>query len=415
MSDKAAKLISLSGDTLEDITAAFDSAVASSRSAQAATLKPEQYRFAALATSPEELQEAWNAWRKNPVQIEKQPRQLVYVYSGQGSQYPQMGKILFQTSSQFHQDVTELLSMSPNGGGDGRSLFDILMSEGQTINEINYTSPILFAFEVALTRMWQRWGVTPDAVVGHSFGEFPAALCAGAIAPRDGMALVSERGRLMNEYRLNAGTESLYCVLKADIGDVVELLEAYGGRVAVAGVNAPEIATISGSKDDIESVVATLEQRGVKSKVLPVLVPAHSHLLSGTAERFSEICRNFAFRQPEIDWYSTLTGNNLRGAPPVDGEYWRRHMVEPVRFWASMVQATDRGPSIFLEIGPGETLTSMAAAAVERDQHKWFTSLSAKGGGINHLMNSAINLWMAGVNVDLDLAMSELSGPTAPG
>ena len=79
-----------------------------------------------------------------------------------------------------------------------------------------------------------------------------------------------------------------------------------------------------------------------------------------------------------------------------------------------MVQATDQGSSIFLEIGPGMTLTGMAAAAVERDQHKWFTSLSAKGGGIDHLLNSAIELWKAGIDVDLDMAISELSGHNVP-
>lgn len=416
MSDAPARLMSLSGDTMPDMERAFETALATGKCMPSEAHKAGQYRFAALGTSRESMQEAWASWQESPVQLEPEQRQLVYVYSGQGSQYPQMGKVLFETSRKFHGDVTDLLAQSPvRCDASGRTLFEILISGAPEINEINYTSPILFAFEVALTRMWERWGVKPDAVVGHSFGEFPAALCAGVIDPRDGMLLVSERGRLMNEYRLNAGTESLYCVLKADLGDIVELLDSYNGRVAVAGVNAPEIITISGPKDDIESAVAKLELRGVKSKVLPVLVPAHSHLLSGTAQRFSELCRSFTFQQPEIDWYSTLTGSNLRTAAPVDGEYWRRHMVEPVRFWASMVQATDRGPSIFLEIGPGETMTSMAAAAVERKQHKWFTSLTAKGGGIEHLLTSAINLWLAGVDVDLDMAMSELSAHPAQG
>lgn len=415
MNDDPKQLICITGDTVQAVSSRFEAALTSGKCHRPERHKPGQYRFAALGDTAVSVQHAWNSWCANPVQLEARRRQLVFVYSGQGSQYPQMGRVLFQTSRQFHDDVTELLSLSHNGGISAENtLFEILMSENQTINEINYTSPILFAFEVALTRMWERWGVKPDAVVGHSFGEFPAALCAGVFTPRDGMYLVSERGRLMNEYRLNAGTESLYCVLKADIGDIVELLDSYDGRVAVAGVNAPEIATISGSKDDIESVVSKFEQRGVKSKVLPVLVPAHSKLLSGTAEQFAEICRNFTFHEPTIDWYSTLTGSNLRGAVPVDGEYWRRHMVEPVRFWASMVQATEHGPSIFLEIGPGETLTSMAAAAVERDQHKWFTSLSAKGGGINHVLKSAIELWKAGVDVDLDMAISELSGSNEP-
>lgn len=347
-------------------------------------------------------------------EVKARRRPVVFVYSGQGSQYPQMGKALFETSLRFQADVMDILSLSPHGGAAAaRKLYDILRSDATAINEVNYTSPILFAFEVALTRLWRRWGVVPDAVIGHSFGEFPAALAAEVFDLREGMYLVTERGRLMNEYRLGARTESRYCVLKADIGDLVELLAGYGGRVAVAGVNAPEIATISGSVDDIDAVMAELAQRGIKARVLPVLVPMHSKLLSETAAQFAALCDGVTFRSPGIDWYSTLTGANLRQAPPVDGEYWRRQMVEPVRFWATMVQATAHGPSTFLEIGPGETLTSMAAAAVEREDHHWITSLSAKGGGVDHLLNAALSLRQAGVLVDLDRARDELSGGAA--
>lgn len=406
MSDNFGRVLHVAGSSPDDVTRLVEDVLTGGESQASAD---GRYRFAAAGGDPE-IRERLAAWRAAPAQIEERRRPVVFVYSGQGSQYPQMGKALFETSRQFHDDVMEILSLSPHGGGStAQKLFDILRSDATAINEINYTSPILFAFEVALTRLWQRWGVAPDAVIGHSFGEFPAALTAGVFDLSQGMYLVTERGRLMNEYRLTAKSESRYCVLKADIGDVVELLEAYDGRVAVAGVNAPEIATISGSVEDIESVVAKLSARGVKARVLPVLVPAHSKLLGGAAAQFAALCDGVAFRSPAINWYSTLTGANLRPSPPVDGEYWRRQMVEPVRFWATMVQATEHGPSIFLEIGPGETLTSMAAAAVERDDHHWITSLSAKGGGVEHLLNAALGLWQRGVDVNIDRAMAELA------
>lgn len=407
MTDSFGRVLRVAGTSPEDVVRQAEEAIASRADA---ITRDGSYRFAA-AGDDAVLRERLAAWRMAPFQLESQPRPVIFVYSGQGSQYPQMGKALFESSRRFYADVMDVLSLSPHGGQvAAQKLFDILRSDATAINEINNTSPILFAFEVALTRLWRRWGVTPDAVIGHSFGEFPAALAAGVFDLNDGMYLVCERGRLMNEYRLTAKTESRYCVLKADIGDVVELLEPYGGRVAVAGVNAPEIATISGSVEDIDSVVAELSARGVKARVLPVLVPAHSRLLGGAAAQFATLCQNVPFRGPSLDWYSTLTGANLRHAAPVDGEYWRRQMVEPVRFWATMVQATERSPSTFLEIGPGETLTSMAAAAVERDDHHWITSLSAKGGGVEHLLNAALSLWQLGVGVDLDQALAEFSG-----
>ena len=157
-------------------------------------------------------------------------------------------------------------------------------------------------------------------------------------------------------------------------------------------------------------MVGKLSAQGIKSRVLPVLVPAHSMLLEGPARNFAALCPKVDFRVPTLNWYSTLNGANLRHEGHVDGEYWRRHMVEPVRFWASMVQATANGPSLFLEIGPGETLTSMAAEAVEREEHHWVTSLSAKEVGTRHLMNAALTLWQLGLAVDLDQARTELSG-----
>jgi acyl transferase domain-containing protein len=407
MSDSRERLLQVCGASPDAVVTAAEAALLSG-------LPPPQqegrYRFATLGASADAVRADLAAWREKAAPVDEPPRPVVFVYSGQGSQYPQMGKALFETSGKFRDDVLEVLSFTPRGGTEtARRLFDILQSDGQAINEINHTSPILFAFQVALTRLWKRWGVSPDAVVGHSFGEFPAAWCAGVFDVPAGMYLVSERGRLMNDYRLQSSTESRYCVLRADIGDIVELLAEYAGRVAVAGVNAPEISTISGSRVDIESVVAKLSSRGIKSRVLPVLVPAHSKLLDGTARDFAAVCAGVDFRVPALNWYSTLTGFNLRHESPVDGEYWRRHMVEPVRFWATMVQATENGPSLFLEIGPGETLTSMAAEAVEREDHHWVTSLSAREGGTRHLMNAALTLWQRGLAVDLDQARTELS------
>lgn len=408
MTDSRERLLQVCGTSPEVVVSAAEAALLS---AQPQPQQVGRYRFAALGESEDALRASLAAWREKAVPVDDKQRPVVFVYSGQGSQYPQMGKALFEQSRQFRDDVLEVLSLSPRGGVEtARRLFDILQSDGQAINEINHTSPILFAFQVALTRLWRRWGVSPDAVVGHSFGEFPAAWCAGVFNLHDGMYLVSERGRLMNEYRLQSTTESRYCVLRADIGDIVELLADYDGRVAVAGVNAPEISTISGSREDIESVVGKLSAQGIKSRVLPVLVPAHSKLLDGTARNFAALCAKVDFRVPALNWYSTLDGSNLRHEGQVDGEYWRRHMVEPVRFWATMVQATENGPSLFLEIGPGETLTNMAAEAVERQDHHWVTSLSAKEGGTRHLMNAALTLWERGLPVDLDQARTELSG-----
>ena len=366
------------------------------------------FRFAAVYNNLDELRQRWEAWLLAPIEIRPKPQPLVFLYSGQGSQYPKMGKMLIENIPYFREDLLKTFSLSE--GRNAQDLYEILVSgESEQLDRVDNTSQILFAFEMSLTRLWERWGIKPDAVIGHSLGEFAAACTAGVFTLDDGVKLVAERGNLMLQYADQNIGNSLYTVIKEDFCDVTEMVESYKENISIAGVNSPEIATISGNKKDVEAIVNKLESLGAKVKKLPVAVPGHSILLTPIAEKFKSICSKYEFNKPIINWYSTLTGQNMRKSSPVNSIYWFDQMVEPVRLWATIYSVEELGSCTFLEIGPGDTLSKMACAASVNDNHRWVTTLSPKNQSKLHIIEAVINLWYAGLELNLDMITRDLS------
>jgi acyl transferase domain-containing protein len=401
--------ISFQGSTISEIEAGVSEILNSKEDIKYRHIHLKgNFRFAAVYNSRDELKQLWELWKIKPTEIRFKPQPIVFLYSGQGSQYPRMGKTLIENIPTFRDDLLEILSLSE--ATNGKNLYQILLSgEAEQLDRIDHTSQILFAFEVSLTNLWSRWGVKPDAVIGHSLGEYAAAYAAGVFSLDDGVRLIAERGHLMLQYANQNIGNSLYTVIKEDFCEVAEMVELHKENISIAGVNSPEIATISGNKSDVEAIVNKLQSLGVKVKKLPVAVPGHSTLLKPIAEKFKIFCDKYSFNQPKISWYSTLTGQNMRKSSPVDSVYWSEQIVEPVRLWATIYSVEELGSCTFLEIGPGDTLSKMACAASVNDSHRWVTTLSPKDQSKRHVIETAINLWHGGFELDLDIITNDLS------
>ncbi|MFI6367767.1 type I polyketide synthase [Nocardia sp. NPDC050630] len=296
----------------------------------------------------------------------------VFVFSGQGAQYAGMGRELFEAFPAFAESVRQVC--------DPAWLFDPDTDLDRTDN----TQLGVFAVEVALARLLESWGVTPDLVIGHSIGEITAAHVAGVLSLEDAVRLVAARGRLMAA--LPAGGAML-AIEVDEIGVGADLPDG----VSVAAINAPGSVVVSGP----EAGIAELEARWVdrRTRRLTVSHAFHSVLMEPMLDEFGRVVADSTFRSPHIPIASNLTGA-VESDLLVDPKYWVRQVREPVRFADGITTLRQAGGTRFLEIGPDAVLAGLIdAEAVVATQRRGRDQVET-------LVRAVAEAHCAGVDVD---------------
>ncbi|BAY95609.1 MULTISPECIES: type I polyketide synthase [unclassified Tolypothrix] len=325
---------------------------------------------------------------------------VAFLFTGQGSQYVNMGWQLYQTQPTFRKTLEEcdqilrpyleqpLLSvLYPQS--------TVLAENSSLLNQTAYTQPALFAIEYALAQLWQSWGIKPDVVMGHSVGEYVAATVSGVFSLEEGLKLMATRGRLMQQ--LPSGGE-MVSVLASE-SQVKDVIASYADKVAIAAINGADSIVISGVGEAIQAICRNFAQMGITTKPLQVSHAFHSPLMEPMLADFEAVAQEVTYSQPRIRLISNITRQEATEniATP---EYWVNHVRQPVHFAQSMQTLHRQGYKLFLEIGPKPILLGMGRQCLPENVGLWLPSLRPPQEDWQQMLSSLGQLYTQGVAVD---------------
>ncbi|MDA8120383.1 MAG: beta-ketoacyl synthase N-terminal-like domain-containing protein [Gammaproteobacteria bacterium] len=322
---------------------------------------------------------------------------VVFLFTGDGSQYPGMGRALYARHAAFRQaaDACDALFQPLLGQALLPVMFDANLAG--LLGHARFAQAALFTFEYAMAQLWFSHGVKPQAVIGHGTGEFAAACLASVFTLAEAVSLVAKRAQLIDG--IPVGGQML--AVNSDVQPFVPLLESRHQTLAVAAVNGHQNLVLSGSADAIAAACAQAEGFALRHRRLDVTHAFHSPLMAPVLADFQQHCRGIAFRRPRLRYASTLTGTMFDGV--LDAEYWTRQTVEPIKFLAALQQlGMDVRQAVGIEVGPSAVLTALALRSGLPQKTLWLPSVQTGPEDTSSHLESLAALFRAGRRLQLD-------------
>lgn len=346
-------------------------------------------------------------------------KSVVFLFPGQGAQYPGMGRQLYATEDIFRFTMDRCCDfLKPRLGLDLRDLLypepETETTAAESLRNTSLAQPALFCLEYALACLWRSWGVEPSALIGHSIGEYVTAVVADVMDLETALTLVAARGALMHS--LPAG--AMLSVRLAD-SEVQRFLTP---ALSVAAINSPRSCVVSGPFTEVDSLERALADAGIACKRLHTSHAFHSSMMDPMLEGFAKELSRVELRPAKLPIISTRTGNWISPEAWTHPEYWVRQVRECVRFSQAIATACPLPDSIFLEVGPGQTLTTLALQSLGRDsRHGAIPSMPPVENPEESvaILTALGRLWLEGVTVDWDRfdegrGLSRVSAPSYP-
>ena len=336
---------------------------------------------------------------------------VVFMFPGQGSQYVNMGRDLCASEPVFKQHFDrccDLFSKEfgtslrdiifPKAGDEATSAEATAAKEkaAEQLKQTIYTQASLFTMHYSLAKLWMHWGITPDAMMGHSIGEFAAACLAGVFSLEDAVRLVAHRGRMMQD--LPGG--SMLSVRAAE-EDVVKRLPA---GCSIAANNGPQLCVASGPHEAIAKLQAELEKDGITCKLLVTSHAFHSPMMDAIVEPYRKVVEGVKLSAPRIPIVSTVTADWLKDDEATSPKYWSDHLRATVRFAQAVKFAWADADRVMLEVGPRTTATTLARQqSTDNKKQVAVPSLgdsAGHGNELTQLLKAVGGLWQSGVLID---------------
>jgi amino acid adenylation domain-containing protein len=351
---------------------------------------------------------------------ESSDRPVIFMFPGQGAHSVNMGRELYEVEPTFRHWVdrcSELLDSVLKL--DLRTILypsaDAADAAEQQLKQTALAQPALFMVEYALARLWMGWGIRPQAMIGHSLGEYVAACLAGVLSLEEAVRLVAIRGQLMQALPTGA-------MLAVPLSEP-EVQSRLNNQLSLAAINGPSRCVVSGPIQAVDLLERHLTASGVGCSRLHTSHAFHSEMVETIMDPFIEEVKKTTLNPPTIPYVSNVTGTWMTATDAVDPGYWAKHLRQTVRFAQGLDQALKQPGAVLLEIGPGQTLSTLARPSPNRtSSHLVLSSLPRhqdRDSDVACVLNALGRLWLAGIAVDwsgfyVDQRRRRVSLPTYP-
>ena len=319
-----------------------------------------------------------------------------FMFPGQGSQYVNMGRELYETETVLREQVDFCADLLlPKLGLDLREILypseDQVEEASKRLHRTVLAQPALFTVEYALAKLLMSWGIQPKAMIGHSVGEYVAACLAGVFSLEDGLALMAARGRLMDGL---PGGSMLAVPMRVE-----ELKPLLSDTIALAAHNGPSLCVLSGPEEAIQVIERRLKEMDIDCCHLHTSHAFHSQMMKPILHAFTEEVRKIKLNPPAIPYLSNVSGDWITEAEATDVNYWAKHLRESVRYSEGLSKLLESFNGVLLEIGPGRSLSAIAKQHSRIGQNIFSTTRHPQERHSDgaFLLGTLGRLWLAGV------------------
>ncbi|MDZ7950798.1 type I polyketide synthase [Nostoc sp. DedQUE09] len=328
-------------------------------------------------------------------------RPIVFMLPGQGTQYVNMARELYETEPIFREEIDRCCQLlQPHLNLDLRQVLypneSNMDKATQQLKQTAIAQPALFVIEYALAKLWMSWGVQPQAAIGHSIGEYVAACLAGVFCLEDALALVAARGKMMQQL-----PPGLMLSVSLSAAEVQPFLKE---GISLAAINAPSRCVVSGAVEAIAQLEDELATRSLEFSRLHTSHAFHSSMMDFILDPFTELVKKVKLNPPQIPFLSNLTGTWILATEAASPSYWAKHLRCTVQFSSGIQELLKDPKQILLELGPGRTLSSLTKQHFKQEPSQIVLSSlrhpQEEQSDIEFILNTLGRLWLEGKLID---------------